>query len=299
MTQLKPAEKSLPMGTTGSVLLLAKTLRIKQWTKNLLLFAGVIFARQLHIPAQLGRAAGGFVVFSLLSSSLYIFNDLRDLKSDRNHPRKKFRPLASGALAIKTGIIIMICAAVIGLLGAVRLGTPFLMATLAYVILTIAYTLYLKQIAIIDVMTIATGFVLRAVAGAVAVQVRISPWLLVCTMLLALFLGMTKRRQELALHGDNNSREVLTAYNLAFLDQAITIITAATLTGYFLYAFNAHSEWLLLTIPFVLYGIFRYLLLSRKDGVGEEPEQVLLSDPPFIINLALWIISSCLIIYLI
>ena len=146
-------------------------------------------------------------------------------------------------------------------------------------------------------MTIASGFVLRAVAGALVINVPISPWLLVCTMLLALFLALTKRRQELQTSGSNESRPVLDSYTIAFLDQVITIVTAATLTGYFLYAFTAHSVWMMLTIPFVIYGLFRYLLLTYARGWGEEPEQVLLSDWPFILNICLWLITSAAIIY--
>ena len=278
--------------------ILRKTLRIKQWTKNLLLFAGLIFARQLHDPAQLLKVGWAFAAFCMLSSALYIFNDLLDLEKDRNHPRKKYRPLASGALKIPLAIGIMTGLLLGGLGITLYLNVLFFsLAALCYLGQTIAYSLFLKRVVIVDVMTLASGFVLRAVAGALVINVPISPWLLVCTMLLALFLALTKRRQELQTSGSNESRPVLDSYTIAFLDQVITIVTAATLTGYFLYAFTAHSVWMMLTIPFVIYGLFRYLLLTYARGWGEEPEQVLLSDWPFILNICLWLITSATIIY--
>lgn len=281
-----------PVGIT------VKLLRVKQWTKNLLLFAGLLFTNQVLILPKLERVGLAFLAFCLLSSALYIFNDLKDLAKDRNHPRKKFRPIASGAVSVRAAIVVLFFLAIISLITAYFLGYPFFIASLIYAILIVAYTLYLKKLVIIDVMVIAFGFVLRAVAGALVISVPISPWLLVCTLLLALFLALTKRRQEISHTGNGSSRDVLEAYPLVFLDQAIAIITAATLTGYFLYTFTAHTERMMLTIPFVIYGIFRYLLLTYRQGAGEEPEQVLVSDFPFLINLFLWLVCSGVIIYL-
>jgi 4-hydroxybenzoate polyprenyltransferase len=277
--------------------LLIKTLRVKQWTKNLLLFAGAVFARQILIYPKLIRVSIAFFVFCLLSSALYIINDLNDLPSDRNHPRKRFRPIASGAIPIPVAITISVMLGVISFSIAYFLGLPFFITAIGYAFLTVAYTFYLKRLVIIDVMTIAAGFVLRAVAGAAVINVAISPWLLVCTLLLALFLALTKRQQELQNNGTESGRMVLNLYSAIFLNQVITIVTAATLTGYFLYTFTAHTEKLMITILFVIYGIFRYLFLTHREGSGEEPEQVLWSDLPFMINLLSWIICSGIIIY--
>jgi 4-hydroxybenzoate polyprenyltransferase len=283
---------------TGQLKHWLKLFRVKQWTKNGLLFAGIIFTRQLHVLPLLLKVVAGVGVFCLLSSALYICNDIMDLEQDRNHPRKKFRPLASGALSVPIAMTAAVLLGIVALGTAFLLGLHFFLAAVAYAGLTLAYSLYLKRIALIDVMTIAAGFVLRAVAGALVISVPISPWLLVCTLLLALFLALTKRRQELQQNGSTGTRRVLEIYTIAFLDQAITIVTAAALTGYFLYTFSAHTQWLMLTIPFVLYGIFRYLLLAHGQGVGEEPEEVLLRDGPFIANIILWLIACGIIMYL-
>jgi 4-hydroxybenzoate polyprenyltransferase len=282
----------------SQVKLWLKLFRVKQWTKNGLLFMGIIFTRQLHVVPLLLKVLAGFGVFCLLSSTLYIFNDIMDIEKDRNHPRKQFRPLASGALPVPAAAAVAALLGTMALIAAYLLGWEFFLAAIAYAGMTLAYSLYLKRIALIDVMTIAAGFVLRAVAGALVISVPISPWLLVCTLLLALFLALTKRRQELQQNGNSGTRRVLETYTVAFLDQAITIVTAATLTGYFLYTFTAHTQWLMLTIPFVLYGIFRYLLLAHGQGMGEEPEEVLLRDGPFIANIILWLIACSIIMYL-
>jgi 4-hydroxybenzoate polyprenyltransferase len=280
-----------------TLVLLIKTLRVKQWTKNLLLFAGAVFARQILIYPKLIRVSIAFFVFCVLSSALYIINDLNDLPSDRNHPRKRFRPIASEAISIPAAIVLSVMLGVISFVIAYFLGFPFFITAIGYALLTVAYTFYLKRLVIIDVMTIAAGFVLRAVAGAAVINVAISPWLLVCTLLLALFLALTKRQQELQNNGTESGRTVLNLYSASFLNQVITIVTAATLTGYFLYTFTAHTEKLMITILFVIYGIFRYLFLTHREGSGEEPEQVLWSDLPFMINLLSWIICSGIIIY--
>lgn len=280
----------------GWLRLLLRLLRVKQWTKNLLLFAGAVFARQIFIPRQFVLAASAFLVFCLLSSSLYILNDLVDLDKDRKHPRKRLRPLASGAIAPATAIVLAAALGAIALALAWFLAPLFFAVAASYAVLTAAYSFFLKRLVIIDVMVLAMGFVLRAVAGAVAVNVAISPWLLVCTMSLALFLALGKRRQELRNNGDGG-RDVLVQYTPAFLDQAITIATAAVLMSYSLYTFDsAHSTRLMLTIPCVVYGIFRYLLLIERHG--EEPEEVLISDVPFIINILLWIAGSLAVIHL-
>jgi 4-hydroxybenzoate polyprenyltransferase len=278
--------------------LFIKLLRIRQWIKNLFLFAGIIFARQFDQPAQLLKVMIGFAAFCMISSALYILNDWVDIEKDRNHPKKKYRPLACGAIKIPVAAGIMVALFGVGLGVAFVLGGYFGLVALLYVGLTIGYSFYLKHLPIIDVMTIAAGFLLRTVAGAVAIDVRISPWLIVCVGLLSLFLAFTKRRQELLTTEGTATRKVLGQYSLGFLDQVLTIVTAATLTSYFLYTFTVRTQWMMLTIPFVLFGIFRYLLLSQTQGEGEEPEQVIYSDVPFLINLVIWTVLSGGIIYL-
>jgi 4-hydroxybenzoate polyprenyltransferase len=279
-------------------LLFVRLLRVRQWIKNLFLFAGIIFARQFDQPLQLLKVLVGFAAFCMISSALYILNDWVDIEKDRNHPKKKARPLASGAIKISVAAGLMVALFGAGLGVAFVLGKYFGLVALLYVALTIGYSFYLKHLPIIDVMTIAAGFLLRTVAGAVAIDVRISPWLIVCVGLLSLFLAFTKRRQELLTTDGTATRKVLGEYSLGFLDQVLTIVTAATLTSYFLYTFTVRTQWMMLTIPFVLFGIFRYLLLSQTQGEGEEPEQVIYSDLPFLINLVIWTVLSGAIIYL-
>ncbi|MGD9156156.1 MAG: decaprenyl-phosphate phosphoribosyltransferase, partial [Bacillota bacterium] len=271
--------------------------RVHQWIKNLFLFAGIIFARQFDQPAQLVKVMVGFVAFCMISSALYILNDWVDIEKDRKHPKKKYRPLASGAITIPLALGLMLALLGLGVGVAFDLGWYFVLLALTYAGLTIGYTFYLKHIPIIDVMTIAAGFLLRTVAGTVAINVRISPWLIVCVGLLSLFLAFTKRRQELLTTDGTATRQVLGQYSLGFLDQALNIVTAATLTSYFLYTFTARTQWMMITIPFVLFGIFRYLLLSQTQGEGEEPEQIIYSDIPFLVNLVIWTVVSGLIIY--
>ncbi|MGE5559213.1 MAG: decaprenyl-phosphate phosphoribosyltransferase [Bacillota bacterium] len=289
-------------GNAGSgISVILQTLRCKQWTKNFFIFAGIVFARRFFVIPDLIRVALGFAVFCLVSSGLYIINDLMDLEHDRAHPRKSLRPLARGAISIPAALAVMVLAFSAGAYIALQLGPEFLWVVSGYAVLIILYSMYLKKLAIIDVMTIAAGFVLRTLAGTVLIRVPHSSWLLVCTLLLALFLALIKRRQELfaANANGNGGRKVLESYSAVFLDQAITIITASTLTGYFLYTFGSkHGERLMLTIPFVLYGVFRYLLLTHREGLGEEPEEVLLTDTPFIVNIFLWIVTSMVLIYI-
>jgi 4-hydroxybenzoate polyprenyltransferase len=275
-----------------------RLLRMKQWVKNFFLFAGIIFSQQLGQPKQLIKVMIGFAAFCMISSALYILNDWVDVENDRNHPKKKYRPLASRAIKIPVAIGLMAVLMAGGLGISFFLGIPFGILAFVYAGLTVTYSFYLKRIPIIDVMTIAAGFLFRTIAGAVVIHVRISPWLLVCAGLLSLFLAFTKRRQELLGTEGAATREVLGQYSVGFLDQVIMIVTAATLTSYFLYTFSAHSQWMMITIPFVLFGIFRYLLLSQTYGKGEEPEQIIWSDKPFMINLLIWAASSAVFIYL-
>jgi 4-hydroxybenzoate polyprenyltransferase len=276
-----------------------EAMRPQQWSKNLLLFAGLIFAAELNDPLRWAHAIAAFAAYCLASSACYLVNDVVDAPHDRLHPVKRERPVASGrleprsALSLAAGLLVAVLA-----LAAVL--PPWSFAFLAgFVALQAAYTFRLKRIVLIDVMTIAALFVIRAAAGAVAVSVRISPWLLLCTALLALFLGLAKRRGELVLVGAarTTGRPVLEGYSLALVDQLISVVAASTVIAYSLYTFTARdSKAMMATIPFVLFGVFRYLLLIHRDELGEEPEHVLLTDAPIIATVLLWATTSAIIL---
>ena len=288
----------------GPVLALLVSLRPKQWTKNLLLFAGLLFTLdQQHSTRQFQHAALGFVFFSLLSSVVYLVNDLADREGDRRHPKKCWRPIAAGELSPPLAIAAAAVLAVVGLAGAYTLGPRFGTVALAYLLLTFAYSFRLKHVVLIDVLVLAAGFVFRAVAGAFAVGVSISSWLVLCTLLLALFLGLSKRRAELLSvqqSGTVGTRRILEEYSPALLDQMIGIVTSACLMSYALYtitspAAQAH-HYLMATIPFVIYGIFRYLYLMHRHSLGESPDAVLLEDRPMLVNILLWGLTTALIV---
>jgi 4-hydroxybenzoate polyprenyltransferase len=280
-------------------------LRPRQWPKNLLLFAALLFSGAFVNPAADLRAAAALLAFILLSSAVYAFNDIHDAQGDRRHPLKKNRPVASGAIRVSQAWVISLGLALLGLALSVVLGLTFFYAALAYLAISILYTLWMKHEVILDVFFMAAGFVLRAVAGGLAIDVKISPWLLICTTLLALFLALSKRRAELALlkGGASSHRRVLVEYSPALLDQMIGIVASATLVAYSLYAFSAtrgaaaSGPWMMLTVPFVLYGIFRYLYLSHAKGLAGAPELILLKDRPMQLNLALWVLVAAAILY--
>jgi 4-hydroxybenzoate polyprenyltransferase len=287
------------------VLHVLASLRPAQWTKNLLVFAGLLFGRRLFDTRAILAALGAFAVFCLLSGVVYIINDISDRESDRRHPLKARRPIASGALPVKTAAAAAFAIGVVALAGASALGLPFLGVAVAYLALQSLYSGTLKHIVIIDVLTLAIGFVLRAVAGAVAVNVEISHWLLVCTILLALFIALAKRRNEIMLLADGaaNHRPILGEYSAYLLDQMIAVVTASTLIAYVFYTISPETQekfgtpWLGLTIPFPLYGIFRYLyLVHRRDG-GGSPADLLLTDRPLLVCVAVWALAVALIIY--
>jgi len=279
--------------------------RPRQWTKNLILFAGIIFAHRFFEWEAVLRSIAGFVDFCLLSASIYLLNDIKDIDSDRLHPLKRDRPIASGKIGISAAMIYFGVMAAAGIGLAVTIGGNYLNAAGAYFLMMILYSYRLKHIVIVDMMVIAAGFVLRAAAGAAVVNVMISSWLLVCTTSLALFLVIAKRRHEVMLLGDNakEHRKILAEYGDKFLDQMIAIVTALTLISYILYTvdqttidkFNTHL--LILTAPFVLYGIFRYLYLVYQKNMGGKPEEVLLNDPPLIAAIGLWVVTAMAIIY--
>jgi len=267
-------------------------LRPRQWLKNLLLFAGIIFAAQLGDPARWLQAVAAFVVYCAASSAAYLVNDLRDAAADRLHPVKRRRPIARGELRPPTAVALAVPLAVGAVVVAASLGRASLACLLGFAALQAAYTLRLKHVVLVDVLVIAALFVIRAVAGAVAVDVRISPWLLVCTGLLALFLALGKRRAELVLVGAEGTpgRPVLEGYSIVLVDQLLAAVAGATIVAYALYTATARDSYALVTtVPFVVFGLFRYLqLLHRHDEAGEEPENVLLGDIPILVTVATW-----------
>ena len=294
-----------PRPRRSTLTALVLTLRPEQWTKNLLIFAGVVFSGRLRELAAVGTAVEAFVVFCALSGVVYIFNDLVDRKADQQHPLKCMRPLACGELA---PVVAMSAGAVLtaAALGAAWFISPvFLLVSAVYLVLLSLYSAALKHVIIVDVLVIAAGFVLRAVAGAVALDVPISHWLLICTTLLALFLALSKRRHELTLLGTDavGHRRSLEDYSPYLLDQMIAVVTASTLVAYTLYTTDAvtvarlGTNQLGLTIPFVLYGIFRYLYLVHQRRGGGSPANLLITDRPLLACVALWALSVVLILY--
>jgi len=286
------------------LLALLRTMRPRQWTKNVFVFAGVFFDGRAFELVRLVHSLAAFAIFCLLSSAVYLINDLADVEKDRQHPSKRHRPIASGDLKPSVAIWAAAVCMALSIAAAFALGTAFGIVSLAYLALMVTYSFWLKNIVIIDVMTIAMGFVLRVIAGAVAVEVtRFSPWLYVCSTLLALFIAINKRRHELLLlaEGADNHRSSLREYNLEFLDTMTSLVTATLLASYSFYTFSApnlpanHS--MMLTIPFVLYGIFRYLYLVHARGLGGAPEEIVLSDKPMLVTLALWALTAGLALY--
>src|SRR5438876_1861409 len=284
---------------------LLTSLRPAQWTKNLLVFAGLLFGRRLFEATAIFAALAAFAVFCMLSGVVYIINDISDRESDRRHPLKARRPIASGALPVKTAAAAAFAIGAAALAGASTLGLQFLAVAVSYLALQSLYSGPLKHIVIIDVLTLAIGFVLRAVAGAVAVNVEISHWLLVCTILLALFIALAKRRHEIILLADGaaSHRPILGEYSAYLLDQMIGVVTASTLISYIFYTISPETQakfgtqWLGLTIPFPLYGIFRYLYLVHQREGGGSPADLLLTDRPLLACVALWALAVALIIY--
>ncbi len=280
-------------------------MRPAQWTKNFFLLAALVFAERLFEKESLLKAAEAFVLYCLLSGSLYLWNDLRDLDEDRAHPVKKKRPLASGELRPAVAIGFFLAGSAVALFWAFKLGLPFFLVTAGYFLLQVAYSAWLKHIVILDIFVLASGFVFRVVAGALVIQVPISSWLLICTSLLSLFVGMSKRRHELVLLENRaaDHRPILKEYSAYLLDQMISVVTASTLIAYCLYTISAETvekfgtRNLVYSSIFVLYGIFRYLYLVHQKGLGGSPEELVLRDKPLLINIFLWGLSIVLIIY--
>jgi 4-hydroxybenzoate polyprenyltransferase len=285
---------------------LVETMRPKQWTKNLLIFAGLIFAEHLFDVDFLIRSVAAFGIFSLQASCIYLINDIVDIEKDKTHPLKRLRPLPSGRLRLAFAKAAVPFLSLGGLLAAFQLDTKFGFIVAGYFVLFALYSFFLKNLVILDVMIIAAGFVLRAVAGAVVIDVLISKWLLICTIFLSLFLALCKRRHELIALGNNSSRHrsTLDEYSAPLLDQMVAIVTASTVMAYTLYTtaeetfakFGTHN--LILTVPFVLYGIFRYLYLVYQKAKGGNPEDILIKDVPTLLNIVFYMAAIYLLIYM-
>jgi 4-hydroxybenzoate polyprenyltransferase len=270
-------------------------MRPRQWTKNLLLFAGIVFAAKLGDRARWIEAVTAFVAYCAASSAAYLLNDVRDVASDRVHPVKRYRPVARGELAPRSALVLAAGLASLAVALAMTLGPLSVACLVAFAALQAAYSLGLKAFELVDVLAIAGIFVLRAAAGAIAVDVRISDWLLLCTFLLALFVALGKRRAELGLEGVD-ARPALSGYSVALVDQLLAIVAAATIAAYTGYTLAAHdTRWLVTTVPLVVYGLFRYLLLLHRRGLGEEPEALLVEDLPLLATVAIWA-AACAVI---
>ncbi len=285
---------------------LFQLMRWTQWSKNAVLFGALIFSKHLfHLPSVFW-ATLGFLAFCATASGAYVFNDLRDCERDRQHPLKRSRPLPAGRVSKRAAV--WLCGGLlgVGLTGAFLLGGEFGLLVLLYLLLQFAYTFFLKELVILDVMAIATGFAIRAGAGGVVIGVPVSPWLIICTFLLMLFLGFSKRRHELVLLEEQaeHHRTTLREYSPYFLDQMISVVTASTVVAYAIYTASPEvreklgTDKLYLTIPFVLFGIFRYLYLVHQREEGGNPTQLLLNDRPLLLDIFLWVIACAAILYL-
>ncbi|MEA3401170.1 MAG: decaprenyl-phosphate phosphoribosyltransferase [Armatimonadota bacterium] len=288
-----------------TVAALIRCMRPWQWTKNLLVFAALIFAGMMTERWAVLTAVEAFALFCMVSSSVYLINDIRDAEEDRNHPEKCTRPIASGDLSPTTAGVAAAVLVVVGIGGSFAINVGLGSTTSGYFGLQMLYQFVLKEKVILDVFAIAGGFVLRAVAGAEAIEVVISPWLLICTLLLALFLGLGKRRGEILLldEGARGHRSTLGKYSVEMLDQLIAVVAAATLMSYCLYTISERTVQqmgdtrLMYTIPFVIYGLFRYFYLMHRQGAGGAPERTLLTDRPLLANVAVYALTAALLIY--
>lgn len=282
-------------------------MRPEQWIKNFFVFTALLFSKNLLNPSKDIEAIIGFIIFCMITGCAYMINDLVDLEKDKLHPAKSRRPLASGKLKKNSAVKIIVLVCLASLFFAFYMNILFGIIVLAYFLLNIGYSIYLKNIVIIDVVSIAAGFVFRVLGGAVIISVVASQWLILCTILLSLFLGFSKRRHELILLEDNatSHRKVLEHYSPYFLDQMIAVVTASTLICYALYTMSKDTieklgtSKLIYTIPFVLYGIFRYLYLVHQKEEGGSPTEIMFTDKPMIINICLWVISSVVFIYVV
>ena len=284
----------------GTLMAIAAAMRPQQWIKNCVIFAALLFSRSFLDTALLGRAIIAFWLFCAVSSAVYILNDILDLENDRAHPTKRLRPIAAGELGAALAGAIGSVLAVSSLALSFQLNPSFGAMAAVYLGVNLLYSVWLKRVVIVDVMIISSGFVIRAVAGGLAIGVEISAWLILCTIFLSLFLGFTKRRQELALLESrvSTTRAILREYSIGFLDQMIAIVTSATFVAYILYTLAPETRqrlgtpYMPLTIPFVLYGVFRYLYLVHQKSLGESPTGALYADRPLLINVLIWALAA-------
>jgi len=285
---------------------LLKTMRPRQWTKNGFVFAALVFDEKLFQVQMLARTLLAFVIFCLASSAVYLLNDLVDREKDRQHPTKRFRPLASGELAPSVAVAAIAVFVVASFVGAFWIGRGFALVISAYFLLNVVYSFWLKHVVLVDVFLVAAFHLLRVVAGVVVIAAtRFSPWLYICISLLALFIAIGRRRQELILLGEasaNSHRASLEEYNLRLLDDMIGLVTAAATVSYSFYTFSAPNlpanNAMMLTIPFVLYGLFRYLYLIHVRNEGGAPEELILRDKPLLAGVTLWAVAVVVVLYL-
>ena len=281
------------------------SLRPHQWTKNLMVFAATALSKHLFEWGPLEKSVLAFVIFCALSGTVYLLNDVADLERDRLHPRKRLRPIASGALSPRAAALLALVLGLASLGLSALLGLPFVLCAGLYLALNVLYSFRLKEIVILDVLSVSLGFVLRAVAGGVAIGVLVSDWLLVCTLLLAMFLALAERRHELVslTTSATGHRKILAEYSPYLLDQMISVVTASCLTAYAFYTMapdtvqKYRTEKLAWTIPFVLYGIFRYLYLVHQKEKGGSPTDILVTDRPLLLNVFLWAMALLWIVY--
>lgn len=283
---------------------LLKSMRPRQWAKNVVVFTALVFDVKLFSPVYLGRTAAAFVLLCLLAGAVYIVNDLADIDKDRQHPTKRNRPIAAGRLSKVTATVAATALVLVALIGGFALNPFFGLLALLYFALNLFYSLWLKNVVIVDALIVAAGFVIRVGAGAALVDVeRFSPWLYVGMTLLALFLVLGKRRREIAMLGDqaNSHRAVLANYNLELIDQMIGVVSASAIIAYSFYTFSAENlpqnHLMMLTIPFVMYGIFRYLYLIHVRHEGGAPDELVFKDMPLLINAILWGVMAVAILY--
>ena len=281
------------------------SLRPKQWLKNVLVFAGAIFAEDLFVPHLVQYSVFAFIIFCMISGSSYLVNDVMDRHKDALHPRKKFRPIASGKISVKTALLLAFVLISMSLYSSFALNWQFGVIIACYFVTTLLYSLYFKQIIILDVIIIASGFMFRAIGGAFVINEQVSSWLIICTMFLALFFALNKRRAEIIALGDNAGtvRQTLLNYDLHYLDMMINIVTAACLMAYALYTLDPGTivkfgtRNLVITLPFVIYGLFRYLYLAYHLNLGETPETTIIKDKPILVCVLLYLVIVVIIIY--
>lgn len=290
-----------------TIFLFIKSMRIKHlWVKNLPIFAPMIFSLTFSESSYIINSLLAFILFGFITGAIYVFNDCFDRKEDKLHPGKAMRPIASGNLGVPAAVISASAMLVVVLIAILAINRDFFIITLIYIGLNLSYSFYFKKVVILDVLFIAVGFVIRVEIGGVINKIKLSPWIMVITFLIAIFLALVKRRQELVKMGSNNekiaTRKTLNKYNLTLLDQLISISTSTTLISYLIYVLNPdirekfHTGKLYLTVPFVVFGIFRYLYLTYTEGKGENPAEIIFSDITFTANIILWVIVFVLLI---